>query len=114
MLEGKEAKNWAMGCHLAALAGFIIPFGSVIGPLVVWLMKREESGFVDRQGKEALNFQITMLIAFLISLVLVFVLIGFLLIAAVVIFDLIMIIVATIKASEGEDFRYPVSLRLIT
>lgn len=114
MLEEKEAKNWAMGCHLAALAGFVIPFGSVIGPLVVWLMKREESGFVDRQGKEALNFQITMLIAFLVSLVLVFVLIGFLLIAAVVIFDLIMIIVATIKASEGEDFRYPVSLRLVT
>lgn len=114
MLEEKEARNWGMACHLAALAGFVIPFGSIIGPLVVWLMKREESGFVDRQGKESLNFQITMLIAFLISLVLVFVLIGFLLIAAVVIFDLIMIIVATIKASEGEDFRYPISLRLVT
>lgn len=114
MLEEKEARNWAMGCHLAALAGFVIPFGSVIGPLVVWLMKREESGFVDQQGKEALNFQITMLIAFLISLVLVFVLIGFLLIAAVAIFDLIMIIVATIKVSEGADFRYPITLRLIT
>lgn len=103
-----------MACHLSALAGFVIPFGSIIGPLVVWLMKREESSFVDRQGKESLNFQITMLIAFLISLVLVFVLIGFLLIAAVAIFDLIMIIVATIKASEGEDFRYPISLRLVT
>lgn len=114
MLEEKEARNWAMGCHLAALAGFVIPFGSVIGPLVVWLMKREESGFVDQQGKEALNFQITMLIAFLISLVLVFVLIGFLLIAAVAIFDLIMIIVATIKVSEGADFRYPITLRLVT
>lgn len=114
MLEEKEARNWGMACHLSALAGFVVPFGSIIGPLVVWLMKREESSFVDRQGKESLNFQITMLIAFLISLVLVFVLIGFLLIAAVAIFDLIMIIVATIKASEGEDFRYPVSLRLVT
>lgn len=114
MLEEKEARNWGMACHLSALAGFVVPFGSIIGPLVVWLMKREESSFVDRQGKESLNFQITMLIAFLISLVLVFVLIGFLLIAAVAIFDLIMIIVATIKASEGEDYRYPVSLRLVT
>lgn len=114
MLEEREARNWGMACHLSALAGFVIPFGSIIGPLVVWLLKREESGFVDRQGKEALNFQITMFIAFLISLVLVFVLIGFVLIAAVVIFDLIMIIVATIKTSEGQDFRYPVSLRLIT
>lgn len=114
MLEEKEARNWGMACHLSALVGFVIPFGSILGPLVVWLIKREESGFVDRQGKEALNFQITMFIAFLISLVLVFVLIGFVLIAAVVIFDLIMVIVATIKSSEGQDFRYPVSLRLIT
>lgn len=114
MLEDKEARNWAMGCHLAALAGFVIPFGSIFGPLVVWLLKREESSFVDRQGKEALNFQITMLIAFLVSLVLVFVLIGFLLIAAVAIFDLIMIVVAAIKTSEGADFRYPISLRLVT
>lgn len=113
MLEEREARTWGMACHLSALAGFVIPFGSIIGPLVVWLIKREESGFVDRQGKEALNFQITMFIAFLISLVLMFVLIGFVLIAAVVIFDLIMIIVATIKTSEGQDFRYPVSLRLI-
>ncbi len=114
MLEEKEARNWAMGCHLAALAGFVIPFGSIIGPLIVWLIKKDESSFVDSQGKEALNFQITMLIAFLVCIVLAFILIGFLLMAVVVIFNLIMIILAAIKTSEGEDFRYPVSLRLIT
>lgn len=114
MLEEKEARNWAMGCHLAALAGFVVPFGSIIGPLIIWLIKKDESSFVDRQGKEALNFQITMLIAFLVCIVLAFILIGFLLMAVVVIFDLVMIIVAAIKTSEGEDFRYPVSLRLIT
>lgn len=114
MLEEREARNWAMGCHLAALAGFVIPFGSIIGPLVVWLIKKDESSFVDRQGKEALNFQITMLIAFLVCIVLAFILIGFLLMALVVIFDLIMIVLAAIKASEGEDFRYPIALRLVT
>lgn len=114
MLEEKEARNWAMGCHLAALAGFVIPFGSIIGPLIVWLIKKDESSFVDSQGKEALNFQITMLIAFLVCIVLAFILIGFLLMAVVVIFNLIMIILAAIKTSEGQDFRYPVSLRLIT
>lgn len=114
MLEEREARNWAMGCHLAALAGFVIPFGSIIGPLVVWLIKKDESSFVDRQGKEALNFQITMLIAFLVCIVLAFILIGFLLMALVVIFDLIMIVLAAIKASEGEEFRYPIALRLVT
>jgi len=113
MLEEREARNWAMGCHLAALAGFIIPFGSIIGPLIVWLIKKDESSFVDRQGKESLNFQITMMIAFLVCFVLVFILVGFLLMALVVIFDLIMIILAAIKTSEGEDFRYPISLRLV-
>jgi len=113
MLSDKDARNWAMGCHLAALLGFVVPFGNIIGPLVIWLIKREESPFVDTQGKEALNFQITMAIAFVIGFVLVFVLIGFLVIFAVAIFDLIMVIVATIKASEGVDYRYPIALRLV-
>lgn len=113
MLSDKDARNWAMGCHLSALLGFVVPFGNIIGPLVIWLIKREESAFVDAQGKEALNFQITMTIAFVIGFVLIFVLIGFLVIFALMIFDLIMVIIATIKASEGADYRYPIALRLV-
>lgn len=113
MMDEKESRNWAMAAHLSALLGYIVPFGSVIGPLVVWLIKKDESPYVDAQGKEALNFQITMLIAAIISIVLMFILIGFLLIFLVAVFDLIMIIVAAIKASEGADFRYPISIRLI-
>ncbi|MDE2091029.1 MAG: DUF4870 domain-containing protein [Gammaproteobacteria bacterium] len=105
--------NWGMAAHLSALAGYVFPFGSVIGPLVVWLMKKDEMPFVNSQGKEALNFQITMVIAALISIVLIFVIIGIFLLWAVAIIDLIFIIVAAIQASKGVDYRYPLSLRLI-
>lgn len=105
--------NWGMAVHLSALAGYVFPFGSVIGPLVVWLMKKDEMPFVNSQGKEALNFQITMVIAALISIVLIFVIIGIFLLWAVAIIDLIFIIVAAIQASKGVDYRYPLSLRLI-
>ena len=56
---GQEARQWAMFCHFAAFIGLVFPFGSLLGPLIVWQLKRESDPFVDAQGKEALNFQIT-------------------------------------------------------
>jgi len=110
----KDSRLWGTLCHLSALAGCVIPFaGCVVGPLVVWLLKREEFPFVDDQGKEAVNFQITMLIAGVVAFMSVFVLIGFVLLPAVGLFDLVMIVIASMKANEGERYRYPVSLRLI-
>ena len=106
----KDARMWAMFCHLAGLAAFlpIIPaFGAVIGPLVVWLLKKDEFPFVNEQGKEALNFQITMLIYGLISALLTLVCIGIFLAAAVVIVDIVFIIVAAIKTNDGDHYRYP-------
>ncbi|MDE2233982.1 MAG: DUF4870 domain-containing protein [Gammaproteobacteria bacterium] len=105
--------NWGMAAHLSALAGYVIPFGSILGPLVVWLMKKDEMPFVNSQGKEALNFQITMVIAALISIVLIFVVIGIFLLWALAILDLIFIIIASIQASKGVEYRYPISIRLI-
>jgi len=102
-----------MAAHLSALAGYVIPFGSMIGPLVVWLIKKDEMPFVNSQGKEALNFQITMTIAAIISIVLIFVVIGIFLLWALAIIDLIFIIIAAIQASKGVDYRYPFALRLI-
>ena len=110
----KEEQNWAMICHLAALAGFIIPFGNLLGPLIVWLIKRAEMPLVDVHGKESLNFQITVSIAAIISWVLVFILIGFVLLAIVAIGALILTIMAAIKVSNGQlDYRYPFALRLL-
>ncbi len=109
----KDEKNWGMFCHLASFAGVIIPFGNIIGPLVIWLIKKEEYPFVDDQGKEALNFQITMVIAFFICFLLTFVAIGIFLFFVVGIFALIVTIIAIVKSSQGEAYRYPISIRLI-
>ena len=108
-----DERNWATGCHLAAFAGYITGIGFILGPLVVWLLKRDTSAFVNDQGKEAVNFQITMLLAFIVSCVLIIVLIGIPLLIAVGIIDLVFTIIAAIKASEGVAYRYPLNLRLI-
>ncbi|MGA8276818.1 MAG: DUF4870 domain-containing protein [Rhodanobacteraceae bacterium] len=104
---------WAMFAHLSALLGFVVPFGSLLGPLVIWQIKKNEMPLVDDQGKEALNFQITMAIAFIVSCILIFVVIGIFLIFLVGLFDLIMTVIAAIRANNGERFRYPLTLRLI-
>jgi hypothetical protein len=110
----KEEQNWAMICHLSALAGFLIPFGNLLGPLLVWLIKRAEMPLVETNGKEALNFQITVTIAMAISGLLIFVLVGFVLMPIVVIGALVLTIMAAVKVSNGEfDYRYPWSLRLL-
>ena len=109
----KDEKNWGMFCHLASFAGVIIPFGNIIGPLVIWLMKKDEYPFVDDQGKEALNFQITVAIAFIICFLLSFVIIGIFLMFVVGLFALIVTIIAIVKSSQGEYYRYPLSIRLI-
>lgn len=111
---GKEEQNWAMYCHLSALVGFIVPFGNVIGPLVIWLMKKDTMPQVDVHGKEALNFQITVLLALIVSFLLTFVLIGLVLLPIVGIGALVLTIMAAIKVSNGElGYRYPFALRLI-
>jgi uncharacterized Tic20 family protein len=112
--QGQQERTWAMLCHLSALAGFIIPLGGILGPLVVWLVKKDEFPVVDDQGKESLNFQITMVIAAAVAGVLILVAIGTVLLAAVGIYDIVMVIVASMRANKGERYRYPLCLRLIT
>lgn len=109
----REERNWAMACHLSALTAIFSGIGMIVGPLVVWLIKKDEMPLVDDQGKEALNFQITMMIALLATTPLVFVVIGLLLIPLICLFDLVMVIIASIRAADGERFRYPLTLRLI-
>ena len=111
----RTERQWAMGCHLIALCGFMVPpIASTVAPLVLWLMKREDGAFIDDQGRESVNFQITMLIYFAISAILIPMLgLGVILMVAVVVFDFVCILVATVKASEGVTFRYPACIRLI-
>ncbi|OHE80072.1 MAG: orotate phosphoribosyltransferase [Lysobacterales bacterium GWF1_69_6] len=109
----QEQKTWGMISHLSSLVGFIIPLGNVLGPLVVWLIKKDTMPFVDDQAKEALNFNITVLIAAIVSGILTVILIGFLLLLVVGLGWLVLTVMAAIKANEGVSYRYPFTLRLI-
>jgi uncharacterized Tic20 family protein len=109
----KDARLWGMLCHLAGLAGFAFPFGNVILPLIFWQLKKNEYAFVDAQGKEAVNFQISMTIYGLVTIPLFFLCIGPFLLAAVAIVDLVFLLIAAIKANNGESYRYPLAIRLI-
>jgi uncharacterized Tic20 family protein len=117
----KNLRTWTVLCHASALAGFFVPAaGHILGPLLVWLLKRDESSEIDKHGKESLNFQISMFIytaaLSVVCFILIFVLIGFLLIpllAILYVADIVLVIIASLKASEGQFYRYPLTIRLI-
>ena len=103
-----------MLAHLSALAGLVMPLvGIVLGPLAVWLARRDDSPFVAGHAKEALNFNLSVLLAAIACMLLMLVFVGFLLGTALFVAWLVMTLVAAIKASEGETYRYPFSLRFI-
>ncbi|MEE4283843.1 MAG: DUF4870 domain-containing protein [Pseudomonadales bacterium] len=108
-----ETRRWAAATHIAAVAGYVIPFGNIIGPLLVWQLKKEDGQLIDDQGKESVNFQITVSIAMLISALLTLILIGFLMIFVIGLGALILVVIAAIKANDGEAYRYPLTLRFI-
>lgn len=116
-----QARTWNMLCHMSALAGFIgIPLGNILGPLIVWQIKKNEIPSVDAHGKASLNFQITVLLAMLVTLPVMFVgmlfCVGWLLLPVVILIGLaalIFPIIAGIKANNGENYKYPFSLELI-
>ncbi|HEY5810916.1 MAG TPA: DUF4870 domain-containing protein [Povalibacter sp.] len=108
-----EERNWAVGAHLSALLGAFTGIGAILGPLIVWLIKKDTMPFVNDQGKEALNFQITVLLAAVVCVILILVAVGMMLLALLCLLDLIFIIIAAVKASEGVAYRYPINLRLI-
>jgi uncharacterized Tic20 family protein len=102
-------------CHLLALAGLVgIPFGNVLGPLILWIVKKDEIPSVDFHGKESVNFQISMTIYTIAAGLSIFLVVGFVLLPAVLIVNLVFVIIAGIKASQGEPYRYPLSIRFIT
>jgi uncharacterized Tic20 family protein len=108
-----QARTWAAMCHLGGLAWIVVPIANIIVPLTIWLLKREQHPLIDRNGKESLNFQISMTIYAAISVVLMAIVIGFILLAAVAIADLVLTIIASIKTSNGDPYRYPLTIRLV-
>jgi uncharacterized protein len=109
-----EEKTWGMLCHISTLLSYLAFALTFIGPLVCWLMKKDSSRFVDYHGKESLNFQLNILIYTLICIALIpCFLIGAFLLPIVHGYNIVCVIIAGIKASGGESFRYPFIIRFI-
>jgi uncharacterized Tic20 family protein len=114
--QNKDARMWGMFAHLSAFTAVLTAgIGAIVGPLIIWQIKKEQYPFVEDQGKESLNFQITMLIYSLVASLTLFLCIGTILLPAVAIVDIVFTIVAAIKANDGIRYRYPkyLNLRLI-
>ena len=112
-LSESDARMWAMFAHLSALPGSFFLIGTIVAPLVIWQIQKDKSAYVDYHGKEALNFQITIALATVVSLILVLAFIGFVLLWAIGVYWLVFTIIAGIKANNGEYYRYPLTYRFI-
>lgn len=121
MIHDEKARTWAIISHLSALIVLLgIPFGNILGPFIVWLFTKDKYPRVDDQGKEAMNFQISMSIYAVLALIIAIgftpVLIGFLfypVAALIVVADLVLTIIAAVRASNNELYRYPLAIRMI-
>ena len=107
-----KERNWAMFCHLGGLAYFI-PLGNIIVPLILWSMRKDSSALVDREGKKALNFQISFTLYMFVACILVFVLVGILFLAILGLLQLIFVILAVFKTLNDEKFEYPMTIKFI-
>jgi uncharacterized Tic20 family protein len=114
VVQSREVRTWTVLCHASALIGFVAPgAGHIIAPLIIWLIKRGEFPEVDEHGKESLNFQISMLIYNVIAGILCLVLIGFPILVVLHVLNVVLVFIASLRASEGQFYRYPITLRLI-
>lgn len=109
----ESEKNWAMLCHLSAFAGYFFPFGGIIGPLICWLSKKDESAWVNQNGKASLNFQLSILLYMILAFPLCFIIIGIPLLAFLGILEIVCIVIASIKGSKGEKYNYPITIPFI-
>lgn len=113
----KEERLWAMIAHLSAFAMYLTGIGHVLGPLIIWLVKKEGHPFVAEHAKEALNFQITItliaIVAILMCFTVILAVIGVPILIGLHLYQVVCIIIAAIKANEGVMYRYPLTLRLV-
>jgi len=112
-LSEQDERLYGMLAHLGGFVGFVIPLGNIIAPLVIWLTQKDKSAFVDYHGKEALNFQITLMIAYLIAGILVFVVVGIVLLGIVFVLSVIFMVLAAVAANKGEFYKYPFAISFI-
>lgn len=113
-VASKEQTTWAMFAHLSGLLFYTgIPFGNILAPFAIWLMNRDTMPLVDDQAKEAINFQLTIMLYLFACIPLAFVVIGIILAPVVIIFHVVASIIAAMKAQRGIAYRYPMTIRFI-
>jgi len=113
-MTARQEQVWACFCHLGAFLAFILPFsGMVLGPLVLWLLRRDASQFVNREGKKAVNFQLSVFVYLLMGLVLTWAYIGYAILTLLLCVDIVCVVAASLKANNGEDFQYPLTIQFI-
>lgn len=130
--QQQDERSWTMLCHVAAFASVVFPFGNILGPLIVWLAKRKEYTSVDDQGKESLNFQISMTIYSLIALVVfivglidlaagnsregfpVSVIVSGVSLLVLGIINIVLVIIASVRSYQGDAYRYPLNIRFVS
>ena len=123
-MPAAEERQWAMFAHLSALVGGLLTsgvggWGCILGPLIIWLMKKDTMPFVEDQAKEALNFNITIGAIFLVLWMLTFMTLGIGIILTgpimlvLCVAALVLIVIAAIRANEGKAYRYPMTVRLV-
>jgi uncharacterized protein len=106
-------RNWAMFCHLSAFAGYFFPFGGIIGPLVCWLSRKDESSWVDENGKASMNFNLSILLYCILMIPLCFIIVGFILIGFLLTLRIVCTIIASVQSSKGIRFKYPIAIPFI-
>jgi len=112
--QDEGVRLWALASHMTALSVFAgIPFGNILAPIIIWIWKRRSHPFIESHCKESLNFQISMTLYTLLSFILCLVLISFVLVAALCIVNIVLVVVASLKADRGLSYRYPMTLRII-
>lgn len=109
----EETRKWAMFLHLSILAGYMVPFAGLIAPILIWQLKKDQMPALEHHGKEAVNFMISVFIYGVVCVLLWFVLIGFILSLALAVAAVVFPIIAGLKSSNGEMYRYPYIIRLI-
>lgn len=109
----QSERDWAMFCHLSAFIGYFFPFGGIIGPLICWISRKEDSEWVNLNGRSSMNFQLSMLLYMILTIPLCFILIGIPIFIFLAIFRLVCIVIASVRASQGIVFKYPLSIPFI-
>lgn len=111
--EEKETRQWALLLHLSLLAGYVVPLGGLVAPIVIWQIKKDELPEIDEHGKNAVNWLISYIIYIVISIPLIFLIVGIVTLIATVILGIVFPIIAALKGHEGKVWRYPLSITFL-